>query len=509
MAVSTPPSSDRPAGADGTVTTIVIAGATGDLAQRKLLPALYHLWIKGRLAPNVPIVGFSRAPMSSDEFREFMWRGIREIGGLEPRREDWDAFAPRLNYFGGDLAKPDEVAVLRGHLQTLEGGEAAANRLFYLAIAPSLYDAAVSSLGQCGLVEETPGSGWRRVVVEKPFGRDLESANVLNSSMHRVFREDQVYRIDHYLGKETVQNLLVLRFANAIFEPIWNRNYVDNVQITVAESVDVGDRAGYYDQFGVVRDMIQNHLLQVLSLVTMEPPVTLEADSLRNKKVEALRAIRPWSTLEAARNAVRAQYIGYRDATGVDPHSATPTYAAMRLYLDNWRWQGVPFYLRSGKAMARKSSEIAIEFRAPPHRIFPANPRWGPLSNILTLRLQPDEGVHLRFAAKLPDEGMAVRPVDMDFHYGTAFGTDDLPEAYERLLQDALEGDASLFIRSDHIEEAWKIVDPLLEAWEDAISHPVQWYEAGSWGPESADALLSQDGRSWAPVGDRHGRIND
>ena len=509
MTMFAPASPEHPAGTDDPITTIVIAGATGDLAQRKLLPALYHLWIKGRLAPNVSIVGFARAVMTADEFREFMWRGIQEIGGLEPRREDWDAFSPRLNYFGGDLAKPDDVDVLRVHIEELEGGDAKANRLFYLSITPAIFDAAVSSLGACGLVEETPESGWKRVVIEKPFGRDLESAHALNSSIHRVFREDQVYRIDHYLGKETVQNLLVLRFANAIFEPIWNRNYVDNVQITVAESVDVGERAGYYDQFGVVRDMIQNHLLQVLTLVAMEPPVTLEADSLRNKKVEALRAIRPWTAIEAARNAVRAQYIGYRDAQGVDPHSATPTYAAMRLYLDNWRWQGVPFYLRSGKAMARKSSEIAIQFRAPPHRIFPANPMWGPLSNILTLRLQPDEGVHLRFAAKLPDEGMAVRPVHMDFHYGTEFGTDDLPEAYERLLQDALEGDASLFIRSDHIEEAWKIVDPLLEAWEDSISHPVQWYEPGSWGPETADALLSQDGRSWATVGDRHGRISD
>ena len=509
MTLYPPASPEHPADTDDTATTIVIAGATGDLAQRKLLPALFHLWIKGRLAPNVPIVGFARAAMSTEEFREFMWRGMQEIGGLAPNREQWDAFVPRLTYLGGDLSSDTDVGALRAHLEGIEHGTQRPNRLYYLSITPSIFDAAVSSFNASGLVEETPETGWRRVVVEKPFGRDLASANALNATIHRVFREDQVYRIDHYLGKETVQNLLVLRFANAIFEPIWNRNYVDNVQITVAESVDVGERAGYYDQFGVVRDMIQNHLLQVLALVAMEPPVTLEADSLRNKKVEALRAIRPWTATEAARNAVRAQYIGYRAASGVDPHSATPTYAAMRLYLDNWRWQGVPFYLRSGKAMARKSSEIAIEFRAPPHRIFPANPLWGDLANILTLRLQPDEGVHLRFAAKLPDQGMAVRPVDMDFHYGTEFGTDDLPEAYERLLSDALDGDASLFIRSDHIEEAWKIVDPLLEAWEDSISHPVQWYEPGSWGPDTADALLSQDGRSWSPVGDRHGRIGD
>ncbi len=504
-----PGDAPQTAGPDDPVTTIVIAGATGDLAQRKLLPALFHLWTKGRLAPSVSIVGFSRTHLTDEEFREFMWRGIREIGGLAPQRQEWDAFATRLHYFSGDLSRANEVDVLRGHLEMLETGSPSANRLFYLAIAPFLYDAAVASLGACGLVNETPGGGWRRVVIEKPFGRDLLSADELDSSIHRVFREDQVYRIDHYLGKETVQNLMVLRFANAIFEPIWNRNYVDNVQITVAESVDVGNRAGYYDQFGVVRDMIQNHLLQVLSLVTMEPPVTLEADSLRNKKVEALRAIRPWTAAEAARNAVRGQYRGYRDSQGVDPHSATPTFAAMRLYIDNWRWQGVPFYLRSGKAMERKSSEIAIEFRAPPHRIFPANPIWGSLTNILTLRLQPDEGVHLRFAAKLPDQGMVVQPVAMDFDYGSAFGSDELPEAYERLLQDALEGDASLFIRSDHIREAWGIVDPLLEAWEDSISHPVQPYEAGSWGPDTADALLSQDGRAWAPVGERHGAIGD
>jgi glucose-6-phosphate 1-dehydrogenase len=489
-------------------TSIVIMGATGDLAKRKLMPALFHLWCKERLSPATNIIGFSRSEMSDEEFREFMWRGINDIGGLALQRREWDGFAPRLYYVPGDLTNPDHLERLEQKLGYLEHDKERANRLFYLSIAPSLYESAVRNLGAIGLVDEER-HGWRRVVIEKPFGHDLASAQELDKAIHKVFSESQVFRIDHYMGKETVQNLLAFRFGNAIFEPIWNRNYVDNVQITVAEKVDVGERAGYYDQFGVVRDMIQNHLLQVLCMVAMEPPFTLGTDSLRTKKVEVLQAIRKWDPDEAARNAVRAQYRGYRRAKGVDPHSTTPTYVAMRLFIDNWRWQGVPFYLRSGKSLSRKSSEVAIEFRMPPHSIFPRKRKQEMPANILSLRLQPDEGVHLRFNTKVPDQGMTLQPVDMEFHYKDVFGGEELPEAYEVLLEDALEGDASLFIRSDHIDEAWRVVDPFLHAWEDHAAHPLHIYEPGSWGPESAEALLEQDGRTWTPLFGAHDGFQD
>lgn len=478
-------------------TSIVIFGGTGDLAQRKLIPALFELTYRKRIPDNIRIICFARSDYTSESYRGFMWNKVSEFRDLATHREEWREFERRIHYIRGDLSAPDDLGNLKKELQRLDSdSDVPANWLFYLSIAPWLFEAALRNMAAHDFADET--SGWRRVVIEKPFGYDLNSAVELDNLVGQFFDERQVFRIDHYLGKHMVQNLLVFRFANAIFEPIWNRNYIDNVRITVAESLTVEDRGGYYDESGVVRDMVQNHLLQLLTLVAMEPPNNADAESLRNKKIEALQAIRRLDGFEMAQNAVRGQYEGYLQEQGVPEDSITPTYAALRLNVDNWRWRDVPFYLRTGKGMAQKLSEIVIEFQNPPHSLFPLASGGEIPSNLLRITLQPNEGIHLGFQTKTPDTDMgSTERMNLEFHYRSAFEDFAIPEDYERLLQDALLGDASLFIRNDHIEEAWKIVDPLIDAWTELDVAPLYTYECGSWGPDAADDLLARDGRNW------------
>ncbi|HSE92502.1 MAG TPA: glucose-6-phosphate dehydrogenase [Methylomirabilota bacterium] len=480
--------------------SLTIFGASGDLTRRKLIPALFALYASRTLPEPFAIVAVARTGMASEEFRRRMREAVTEFGRVQPPSEAvWDRFATALHYLSGDPKDPALYTRLEAFLREVEPGRPE-NRLFYCATPPSLYDDIVEHLGASGLARGE--GGWTRIVVEKPFGRDLESSRALNRQLAGVFREEQVYRIDHYLGKETVQNLLVLRFGNGIFEPLWNRNHVDHVQIMVAESIGVETRGAYYEEAGALRDMMQNHLLQLLCLIAMEAPVTFDAGPVRDEKNKVMQAIRPIERVDEV--AVRGQYDGgfvdgrpavaYRSEKGVNPDSRTETYAALKLYVDNWRWAGVPFYLRTGKRLARRASEIVVQFRRTPHMIFRRQPA-GPEANVLVVRIQPDEGMALRVAVKVPGPELKMSPVTLDFRYGEVFGGQS-PEAYERLLLDAIGGDTTLYARGDWVEQAWAILDPVLATWQaDPEAPPL--YDAGSWGPAEADAFIARDGRAW------------
>jgi len=474
-------------------TTLLIYGASGDLTERKLIPALYNLYRKDRLKDGLKIVGSARSEFSDQAFRGHLEDGLKEFSPETYDQEIWDEFKSRVTYIPSDLTVPKDYERVKEYLTELE--DEPSNRIYYLAIAPRFYQETIQQLGESGLSSEEsgPGAPWRHIIIEKPFGQDAESARKLNQVIHQSFKEDQVYRIDHYLGKETAQNILFFRFANTIFEPIWDRRYVDNIQITVAESVDVGHRAAYYDHAGVFRDMFQNHLMQLLSLVAMEAPASFEADAIRNERVKLLKSVRP----PRMDDTVAAQYRGYCTTQGVAEDSRTPTYGAVKLFVDNWRWKDVPFYLRSGKSLERKATEITIEFQRPPHLMFGMADAKDFIPNILSICIQPDEGIHLKFQAKEPDQEQEMEPVDMEFHYESFFEGRKLPDAYERLLEDALAGDPSLFTRSDGIVTAWELVDPLIEAWENPAAGPLAEYEPGTWGPEAAEQLISSDGRLW------------
>jgi glucose-6-phosphate 1-dehydrogenase len=470
-------------GAEGTV-SIIIFGASGDLARRKLLPSLFSLHRKGRLPADVRVWGAARSPWSDDELRANAREAVSLAGTGPVDEEAWSAFARILRYHRTDIMRGEDMAALDQAIAAdTRGGD---SRLLYLSTAPAQYPALLEGLGESGMGRAE--RGYRRVVIEKPFGVDLASAKALNATAHAAFREEQIFRIDHYLAKETVQNMLVFRFANALFEPVWNRNYVHAVHVLVAEAVGVEHRASYYETAGVLRDMFQNHLLQLLTLVAMEPPARFEADALRNEKLKVLQAITPIEGQRLAVATARGQYEGYRNEPDVAPESEIATYGAMRLHVDNWRWQGVPFILESGKALKSKVTEVVVKFRQPPLQLF-RQARGAPTPNAITIRLQPNEGMHLTCQAKEPGEGMVLRPVEMDFSYASEFDPRQVADAYERVLIDALHGDASLFMRSDEIERAWRLMDPIIEGWASEQAPPLEIYRRGSWGPPGAERI--------------------
>jgi glucose-6-phosphate 1-dehydrogenase len=489
---------------------LVIFGASGDLTKRKLIPALYNLALEKRLPERFAVVGYARSEMTHEIFRDKMRQAVGEFSRTGLKNEAvWRDFANTLYYVRGGYDESDGFQSLKDFVDGFDrGSRVLPARVFYLAIPPDLYATAVERIATAGLAsKETAASEPRaRVVIEKPFGTDLQTARDLNHRIQEVLDEKQIYRIDHYLGKETVQNMMVFRFANAVFEPIWNRRYVDHVQITAAETVGVENRGGYYEEAGIVRDMFQNHLLQLLCMTAMEPPVGLDAEAVRDEKSKLLRSVRLVAPEEVAGAAVRGQYgpgrmdgeevSGYRQEPGVAQHSATVTYAAIRLFIDNWRWEGVPFYLRSGKRLPKRVTEVAIQFKRPPMLLFKSHAVEDVNPNVLVMRIQPDEGMSLTFEVKPPGPDMVIRPLSLDFKYEQAFGSSP-PEAYETLLEDCIEGDSTLYTRHDWVESAWALMDPIIQVWN--LSKPKNFpnYEAGSWGPKEAGEFLARDGRRW------------
>ncbi len=518
---------------------MTLFGATGDLAHRKLFPALYNLTVDRSLPGGFSIVGFARRAMSDDQFRATVKESVEKYSRNKPseRPSVWESFAEGLFYVQSNFDDPNGYAALETKLAEIDNHRGTSgNRMYYLSTPPDYYAHIVANLGAAGLANSKPANlpsdngnsrntsvlpqitgmltplpstdtSWRRIVVEKPFGHDLASAQQLNRQISEVFTEEQIYRIDHYLGKETVQNILVFRFANGIWEPIWSRRYIDNVQITVAESLGVEDRASYYETAGALRDMLQNHMMQILALIAMEPPAAFEAQAVRDEKAKVLRAIKPFQTVaEVARNTVRGQYgpgsiygksvVGYRQEQGVTPGSTTDTFVAARFFVDNWRWSGVPFYLRHGKRLPRRTTEVAIQFKPAPLALFQHTAADELEPNSLVLHIQPDEGITINFESKMPGSVMRLRSVEMDFRYGQSFGV-EAPDAYERLIMDCMMGESTLFTRRDEVELMWQLATSILEGWQHIPAPTFPNYRAGSWGPRAADELIEPDGRTW------------
>ena len=493
---------------------VVIFGATGDLTQRKLLPTLAHLWHDHPLPHPFVIVGFARRQMTLEQWRAMALQSVNTYIEADDRLDKTaqQEFAQSLFYCQSNFDDPAGYQKLAALLEELDKTrDTEGNRLFYMSTPPELDTEVIHHLGASGLSRPThnannPEGSWTRIIIEKPFGHDLASAQKLNRVLGRAFREDQIYRIDHYMGKETVQNILAFRFSNRMFEPVWNLNYIDNVQILVAETLGIGTRSEYYETSGAIRDMIQNHMMQLLSLTAMEPPDTFDAESIRNEKVKVIRAIPLFTPEEVKQRVVRGQYtagvidgqqvVGYKQEKGVAPNSTTETYVALKLFIENWRWAGVPFYLRTGKRLPARSTEVTIQFKRVPHMLYKPADTKGLEPNLITIRVQPDEGIAIRFGAKIPGAENHLCSVNMNFNYSTAFGIES-PDAYERLIADAMEGDSTLFIRRDEIEASWRIVDSITSVWKTMPPDTVYPYSAGTWGPPEADTLIQKDGREW------------